>query len=399
MKNKLRLNHLYLVIGFFFLSIVMGFRIMANLTTRWFATPVEGTTNFNSLYSGSFVDLTGIHSAGGAGLLASNVAGYNFRLLASSNAVDCGIGIEPFTAQTALVYGYTNSGATNLVALEISSNDNKLFDLQSIGITVDGLSSGSGARPVKLLGYKNGNPVTGAQLTLSVTPASSSGLLVTFNVASDPDFIGIDKIRIESDGTYTIAGAIGADNINAINFRSAVVPVNLLSFTVTQANGSVQLDWTTTQEINNSHFVIERSQDASHFSEIGSVPAAQPGALTQEYTFSDPKPLSGFNYYRLLQVDLDGRKEYHLMRRINVEMADNIHVFPNPVANGRHSFTVEMKLPGFQKRAYRLLDINGKQVRSGFITQPVQQILTSGLSNGFYLLCIDNRKPVKLEVK
>lgn len=399
MKNKLRFNHLYLAIVFFFLSIFMGFRIMANLATGWFATPAEGTTNFNSLYSGSFVDLTGIQSAGGAGLLASNVAGYNFRLLASSNAVDCGIGIEPFTAQTAMVYGYTNSGATNLVALEISSNDNKLFDLQSIDITVDGLSSGSGARPVKLLGYKNGSPVTGAQLTVSVTPASFSGVLVTFNVASDPDFIGIDKIRIETDGTYTISGAIGADNINAINFRSAVVPVNLLSFTVTQANGSVQLDWTTAQEINNSHFVIERSQDASHFSQIGSVPAAQPGALTQEYTFSDPKPLSGFNYYRLLQVDLDGRKEYHLVRKINVEMADNIHVFPNPVAHGRRTFTVETKLPGFQKRAYRLLDINGKQVRSGFITQPVQQILMPGLSNGFYLLCIDNNKPVKLEVR
>ena len=141
MKNNLLFNRLHLPIIFFFLNTVMGFSIKDNMAIGWFATPVNGNTDFNSLYSGSFVDLTGIQSAGGAGLVASNVAGYDFRLLATSNAVDCGIGIEPFTGQTALVYGYTNSGATNLAALEISSNDSKIFDLQSIGITVDGLST------------------------------------------------------------------------------------------------------------------------------------------------------------------------------------------------------------------------------------------------------------------
>jgi hypothetical protein len=302
MKNKLLSSRLSLAIIFFFLSIVLGFRIKPALATGWFATPVEGNTNFNSLYSGSFIDLTGTQSAGGAGLVANNVAGYDFRLLASSNAVDCGIGIEPFTGQTAMVYGYTQNGLTNLNALEITSDDNKVFDLQSIDITIDGLSSGGGARTVRMLGYKNGSAVTGALLAASVTPTSFGGLLVSFNVASDPDFIGIDKIRIEPDGTYTISGAIGVDNINAINFRSVVVPVNLLSFTATHANGSVLLNWTTAQEINNNHFIIERSPDGNNFSEIGSVPAAQVSALTNEYTFSDKMPLSGISYYRLLQI-------------------------------------------------------------------------------------------------
>jgi hypothetical protein len=399
MKNKLCFNRLYLPIVFFFLSIVMGFRIKDNLAAGWFATPVNGNTDFNSLFSGSFVDLTGIQSAGGAGLLASNVAGYDFRLLATSNAVDCGIGIEPFTGQTASVYGYTNTGATNLAALEISSNDNKIFDLQSIGITVDGLSTGLGARTVRMLGYRNGSAVSGALLALSVTPASNGGPLVIFNVAGDPDFVGIDKIRIESDGTYTIGGAIGADNINAMNFRSAVVPVNLLSFTATHDNGSVLLNWTTAQEINNSHIVIERSQDGNNFSEIGSVPAAQQNELINEYVFLDKRPLSGISYYRLLQVDLDGTKEYHPVRRVKIAITENIHVFPNPIVPGRASFTVEMERTGFQKMAYRLLNSNGLQVQTGYITQPVQQLFTSGLSEGFYLLCIGNRKPVKLEVR
>lgn len=399
MKNKLLSSRLCLAIILFFLSIVLGFRIKPNLATSWFSTPVEGNTTFNSLYSGSFIDLTGTQSAGGAGLVANNVAGYDFRLLASSNAVDCGIGIEDLTGETALVYGYTDNGATNLNALEISSDDNKVFDLQSIGITVDGLSTGSGARTVRMLGYKNGSAVSGALLALSVTPASFGGVLVTFNVASDPDFIGIDKIRIETDGSYTITGAIGADNINAINFRSVVVPVNLLSFIATHNNGSVLLNWTTAQEINNSHFVIERSNDASNFSEIGRVPAAQLSALTHEYTFTDLKPLSGISYYRLLQVDLDGQKEYHPVRRVKVAMTENIRVSPNPIEQGRGGFTGEMKQPIFQKMVYRLLTINGIQVQTGYITQPVQQILTSGLSAGFYLLCIGDMAPVKLEVR
>ncbi len=268
MKNKLRLNRLYLPIVFFFLNTVMGFRIKDNLATGWFATPVNGIRILIAFIPDHLLILPVSNQLAELTLLASNVAGYDFRLLAASNAVDCGIGIEPFTGQTAMVYGYTNTGATNLIALEISSNDNKIFDLQSIGITVDGLSTGLGARTVRMFGYRNGSAVSGALLALSVTPASNSGVLVTFNVASDPDFVGIDKIRIESDGTYTISGAIGADNINAINFRSAVVPVNLLSFTATHDNGSVLLNWTTTRETNNSHYVIERSRDGNNFSDI-----------------------------------------------------------------------------------------------------------------------------------
>lgn len=100
-----------------------------------------------------------------------------------------------------------------------------------------------------------------------------------------------------------------------------------------------------------------------------------------------------------LQVDLDGTKEYHPVRWAKIAITENIHVFPNPIVPGRASFTVEMERSGFQKMAYRLLNSNGLQVQTGYITQPVQQLFTSGLSEGFYLLCIGNRKPVKLEVR
>jgi hypothetical protein len=55
-----------------------------------------------------------------------------------------------------------------------------------------------------------------------------------------------------------------------------------------------------------------------------------------------------------------------------------------------------MKQPGFKKMAYRLFNSNGIKVQTGYITQPVQQIVTSGLSAGFYLLCIGDLAPVEI---
>jgi hypothetical protein len=367
------------------------------MNKTWFATPISGNTNFNSLYSGSFVDLTGTQSAGGAGLLAANVAGYNFRLLASSNAVDCGIGIEPFTGQTAVVYGFTNNGLTNLVAFEASSNDPKIFDLQSVDITVDGLSTGNGARNVRLFGYRNGNPVAGALLTQAVTPASAGGLLVSFNVSGNSNFVGIDKLRIETDGSYTISGAIGIDNLNAINFRDFTLPVSLTRFEANAGdNNSVELNWQTAEETNNSHFIIERGKDGQRFLSIGRVQGRENYIGITNYHFTDFTPDAGINYYRLKQVDIDGRGKYHGLRTVTIS-ASELKIYPNPIHQGY--FIADLGQKVNEKIPYRLIGVNGTVVQSGMITTQKQPISVTGIVKGIYLFEVGKRQPVKVEIR
>lgn len=111
------------------------------------------------------------------------------------------------------------------------------------------------------------------------------------------------------------------------------LPVSLISFTVQKINNSEGLlKWKTSSEINSSHFEIERSNDAFSFEKIGLVAAAGNSALPVEYDFNDLNPARGFNYYRLKQVDIDGRFVYTPTRLLRFDFIDdkNISYYPNP---------------------------------------------------------------------
>ncbi|WP_461040669.1 hypothetical protein [Spirosoma harenae] len=85
------------------------------------------------------------------------------------------------------------------------------------------------------------------------------------------------------------------------------MPVQLVSFNGKMGDGVINLQWETAAEQNNSHFDIERSTDAKSFEAIGRNAGKGTVTSTQYYTFSDESPAKGINYYRLRQVDLDGK--------------------------------------------------------------------------------------------
>ncbi|RYY54746.1 MAG: T9SS type A sorting domain-containing protein, partial [Chitinophagaceae bacterium] len=68
--------------------------------------------------------------------------------------------------------------------------------------------------------------------------------------------------------------------------------------------------WGTASETNNSSFVIEASRSGSDFRAIGTLPGAMNSGLEQHYNFLHKNPAQGKWYYRIKQVDLDGRASY-----------------------------------------------------------------------------------------
>ena len=321
---------LFLIISFLF----------GAFTASYATTPVDGVTNFDNLYTCSFVDLTGIQSAGATGLAANDVDGYNFKIFSLNNIADCGIGIEPFTGQTAIVYGYSESGQSLVDSLEISSNGLNYFDLQSVDITWDNGTTAS--RNITLTGYHNGNPVAGATLTMSLQAASGGGLLATFDVSSNSAFVGIDKFTITVPGTDV--GAIGVDNINAINFRSTVLPLTLTSFTGKPLSNGIQLNWNSGNEFNVSSFGIERSTDGISFENIGNVLVNTTGTgAAHTYTYIDANAASNSAYfYRLKMKDHDGHFTYSSTVKINSSaFAKRYSIYPNPVTSG----VLHLKVP------------------------------------------------------
>ena len=111
------------------------------------------------------------------------------------------------------------------------------------------------------------------------------------------------------------------------------LPVTLLYFTARKQSSTTSLlEWKTSQEINSESFDVERSNDAVRFSKIGNVAAAGNSTLPISYSFTDNNPAKGMNYYRLKQIDIDGRFVYSPARLLMFDVLDaaTVMYYPNP---------------------------------------------------------------------
>ena len=175
----------------------------------------------------------------------------------------------------------------------------------------------------------------------------------------------------------------------------AALPVSLLSFTaIGQTNGSILLQWHTAEELNNSHFTIERSGDASRFIPIGTVPAATGGQ--GHYSFTDAVPLGGRNYYRLRQHDLNGAEQVYGVRLVNLGNAGLLAtVSPNPAAAS--GFMVNLGRSVQEPLPFSISNAAGQIVLTGRILTQRQWVVTSSLPAGSYLLQLGNGQTVRFQ--
>ncbi|HXA01623.1 MAG TPA: T9SS type A sorting domain-containing protein [Cytophagaceae bacterium] len=100
---------------------------------------------------------------------------------------------------------------------------------------------------------------------------------------------------------------------------SSPLPVTLVSFNALLKNQIVALEWSTTSEINNNYFIIERSFDGINFDSIGRVDGSGNSNALVNYNFSDANPLAGIAYYRLKQVDIDGKIRYTPVKSVTFD--------------------------------------------------------------------------------
>ena len=174
------------------------------------------------------------------------------------------------------------------------------------------------------------------------------------------------------------------DNVSAL-------PVTLVSFNAKYENNLVDLDWTTSSEINNSHFNIERSQDGESWQTIGREEGHGNSTKTQNYKSTDDLAgivPSGDVYYRLMQVDYNGASTYSMIRSVKISNAQTtaITVYPNPTARDLNiNWTSEDNAPA----TLRIVNITGATLYSENVTgvgSIHKQIDMSGYKTGTYFV-------------
>ena len=179
---------------------------------------------------------------------------------------------------------------------------------------------------------------------------------------------------------------------NICNANLVILPVSLKSFTAVKADKQVQLTWITASEQNNLGFDVERSANGTDFITIGFVNGN--GTTTQEntYYFTDPSPLAGKNYYRLKQIDIDGKPTYTEIRSVEMDkVGQRVTLFPNP---SRSSITIRNIKNGSQLAIY---NSQGNLILRKIANNYQELISVEKLATGVYMLQItdkDNNKQI-----
>ncbi|MEI2708228.1 MAG: T9SS type A sorting domain-containing protein [Chitinophagaceae bacterium] len=174
--------------------------------------------------------------------------------------------------------------------------------------------------------------------------------------------------------------------------KTAVVPVKLLSFTATlNSNKKVNLQWSTTNEINNHLFVVEKSFDGNSFTQLGSIEAKNNVSIN-EYSLLDAAILERITYYRLKQIDKNGKFSYSNIVSVNpVTIAKNtVAVYPNPIVGS--IMNIGLQSTQNTKAALMITDVTGRIVlhqQSSIIKgSQLIQVDVSRLSTGTYYLTV-----------
>ena len=171
------------------------------------------------------------------------------------------------------------------------------------------------------------------------------------------------------------------------------LPVSLKNFNAAKRTAKVALTWETESEINNDGFEIQRRIGNGQYKTVAFVDSKAPGGnsngASYSYSFDDVENLpNGVAYYRLRQVDLDGKSIYSEIKAIRSNSkALFISVYPNPSRG-----TTNVAIPeGVGVVDVALEDFTGKLVQrwNGINTRNLQ---LTNLKPGMYMLRVNARE-------
>jgi hypothetical protein len=288
----------------------------------------------------------------------------------------------------------------------VSSIENSLSEANP----VDGNSSGSGAPNGKVVYVSIVNPfIIPVDWTLNQW-VNIATLNICANANCNPP--GAPAGKNASD--FLIQGFTGIQPVFTLDVGSggepveytpgnAPLPLNLIAFQASKSGErDAQLTWSTANEENTSHFIVQRSFDKTNWTEIGTVPAAGYSTIIRNYDLTDIDVNDGRTsrvrpYYRLVMVDRDGRSstspiESLIFTNSTLTQANNFELFPNPASDGVYVTWDEENTD--QPTLLEFYDIAGKLIyRQNVSDKSTQEYIDFGparMQSGVYMLRIMN---------
>ena len=177
------------------------------------------------------------------------------------------------------------------------------------------------------------------------------------------------------------SGYKGSFSPFGIGDQNAPLPVELLYFTAECKPQGTALRWATASEVNSAYIELQRSDNMIHWTLLKTIPALGFHSSTYHYPeVLDTEPSQATRYYRLKQVDFDGKHEYfQAVAAFCPGSATAISLYPNPAAEQLHIQGAKAGDP------WEILDMTGRRIRTGTIgDQPLHRISILDLPAGLY---------------
>lgn len=187
----------------------------------------------------------------------------------------------------------TDGGTTYVSELRVTGNSNATWPFTATGSIVH-TANGS---------FTN-TAAPGGDIYASPAGATTTGYsTVTLNLPLSISQVAIDIFcRVNSAGEEW-----WIDNIELIEIFP--LPIQLMSFDGSNQSDYNLLTWSSASEHNNDYYLLERSTDGINWSVITNQKGAGNSTSQIDYSFRDFTYESGINYYRLSQIDFDGKSE------------------------------------------------------------------------------------------
>ncbi len=259
---------------------------------------VNGSTAYVDVY-GSVNQLTNLTVAGGSTLTV-----YDTLIIDGNLILSGGGDIVIENNGVLIVHGdFDGSGGT------VATNGGRAVitgDLTIVG-GADVVNNATGTNGFYLYGTPSRSG--GARFNGSISPAASNFMSETNLQNNDPTLY------------------------NLVN--GGILPVEFLYVKAQAADSyNVTVSWATASEINNDYFEVERSSDGRNYDVVGKVKGAGNSERILTYDLTDRQVTSGTFYYRVRQVDFDGRFDYSEVISVTIEndVPFELKAYPNPTS-------------------------------------------------------------------
>ena len=288
-------------------------------------------------------------------------------------------------------YAYALSGANGQLLWKVALNSTVLAVTALGDVNGDGLADAVfGSDADEIVCISGGGASKGQKLWTYM----AKGGIISLAAIGDVNGNGMADVAAASTDSY----------LRVLEGNSTVLDVELVTFTATVLAQGVQLSWCTACESNNLGFEIHRSNDGHQYEQIGFVPGHGTSNQEHHYTFLDQAKDWQERYYRLVQIDHDGRAQVFTAIRVLRQSPSRLAIignYPNPFNAGTF---INYELPETGWVKISISNLNGQSVRD--LRQGMQSAgshsirwdgcLTSGVkaASGIYWCVVQTRDEI-----